>query len=185
MQWVASTPRVGRYNARVKVPPDGAAAAAADPDESDVSCGDAGEASVEDRGGESMVAGGRIVGLSRPVTVSLAALGRPFEALLHYPAYRLMWTGAVVSNVVSWMQNIARDWLVYELSGDAGKFYLGLNGFVEGAAVTLLLPLGGILADRVDRRKLLVVVNALQAVLAGGWHGWRRPANSRRGTSWP
>ena len=116
-------------------------------------------------GGDAMASAGRPVGLLRPITLPLRALANA-GAALRYPNFRLVWSGALLSNIGSWMQNIARDWLVYELSGDEGKLLLGLNGFVEGVAVALLLPLGGILADRLDRRRVLIGVNVAQALFA-------------------
>jgi predicted MFS family arabinose efflux permease len=64
------------------------------------------------------------------------------------------------------MQNVARDWLVFQLGGASGKFWLGLNALAEGLPLVLLLPLGGVLADRFSRRWILIVVNAISAALS-------------------
>lgn len=122
--------------------------------------------------GNALASSGRPMGAVGPVPLHLRALGglrglgHAFAAL-RYPNYRLVWSGAMVSNIGSWMQNIARDWLVYELSGRQ-TMWLGLNGFVEGVALVAALPAGGVLADRFDRRRLLIAANAAQALLAVG-----------------
>lgn len=71
--------------------------------------------------------------------------------------YRLFWVGAFVSNVGSWMQNVAQGWLVLELTDSA--FMLGLVGFA-GTLPMLVLPLvGGVYADRFDRKRVLLWAN--------------------------
>ncbi len=107
---------------------------------------------------------GRIIGSTGPVTLPLRGLAHAFTAL-SYPSFRLVWGGALLSNIGSWMQNIARDWLVYELSGRQ-EFWLGLNGFAEGVVLIVALPVGGVLADRLDRKTLLIIANLYQAILA-------------------
>ncbi len=118
-----------------------------------------------DRWASAFTTLGRPIGELAPVALPLSLLTKAFPAF-RTADFRLIWSGALVSNIGTWMQNVARDWLVYQLSGETGKFWLGLNGFVEGLAVVALLPLGGALADRIDRRKLLIIANAYQALLA-------------------
>ncbi|NJL30138.1 MAG: MFS transporter [Phycisphaerales bacterium] len=118
-----------------------------------------------DRWASPFISMGRSIGELAPVSMPLGLLRRSFPAF-KIRDFRLIWSGALVSNIGLWMQNVARDWLVYQLSGETGKFWLGLNGFVEGLAVVAMLPLGGALADRIDRRKLLIISNSYQAVLA-------------------
>ncbi|MEX0775947.1 MAG: MFS transporter [Phycisphaeraceae bacterium] len=108
---------------------------------------------------------GRSEGIIGPIMLPVRGLRHAFSAL-RYPYYRIVWAGALVSNIGSWMQNIARDWLVNDLSGTTGKFWLGLNAFGEGIALILMLPLAGVLADRINRKHLLIITNAYQAVLA-------------------
>ncbi len=127
--------------------------------------GDPQEPSNESRWPSPLSNLGRIIGSTGPVALPLRGLAHAFTAL-SYPHYRLVWGGALMSNIGSWMQNIARDWLVYELSGRQ-EFWLGLNGFAEGVVLIVTLPIGGVLADRFDRKTLLIIANFYQAILAG------------------
>ncbi|MDX1624357.1 MAG: MFS transporter [Gemmatimonadota bacterium] len=71
--------------------------------------------------------------------------------------YRIFWSGALVSNVGSWMQQVAHGWLVLELTDSA--FMLGLVGFAATFPMLVLLLVGGVYADRFDRRRLLLWAN--------------------------
>lgn len=88
---------------------------------------------------------------------------RPFAAFSH-PPFRLVWSGSFVSNIGSWMQTVALGWLVLQLTNSA--FMLGLVGFASSFPMLVLLLLGGVYADRVDRRKLLIGALSSMAVLA-------------------
>jgi MFS family permease len=79
-----------------------------------------------------------------------------------YREYRLLWIGLVISNTGSWMATLAQGWLVVELSPAPAlaPFYLGIIGFVRAAPVLLLSGVAGTIADRVDRRRLLVVTQS-------------------------
>jgi len=112
-----------------------------------------------------LAGGGQMVGTAAPAELPLRGWPRALSAMRHQ-AYRRLWSGALVSNIGSWMQNVARDWLVFELAGPTGKFWLGLNAFAEGIPLTFLLPIGGVLADRFPRRWILICANAASAVLA-------------------
>lgn len=76
-----------------------------------------------------------------------------------YREFRLLWFGLVVSNTGSWMASLAQGWLVVELSPSPAlaPFYLGLVGFVRSIPVVLLSGFAGTIADRVDRRRILIV----------------------------
>ncbi|MGH7570591.1 MAG: MFS transporter [Gemmatimonadota bacterium] len=89
--------------------------------------------------------------------------GGPFVAF-HHPAFRLFWSGALVSNIGSWMQNVAQGWLVLELTDSA--FMLGLVGFAGTIPMLFFLLVGGVYADRLDRRRLLVVAMSAMLVCA-------------------
>ncbi|MGH7549644.1 MAG: MFS transporter [Gemmatimonadota bacterium] len=91
------------------------------------------------------------------------APGGPFVAF-HHPAFRLFWSGALVSNIGSWMQNVAQGWLVLELTDSA--FMLGLVGFAGTIPMLFFLLVGGVYADRLDRRRLLVVAMSAMLVCA-------------------
>ncbi|MEJ5368206.1 MAG: MFS transporter [Bryobacteraceae bacterium] len=106
-------------------------------------------------------------------------LRRIFSAF-HYRDFRLMWSGAFVSSIGTWMQKLAQSWLVLQLSGSA--FYLGLDNFLGEIPIFLLALFAGVAADRIDRRRLLVASQCVQmtcafllaALLASGyarvWH---------------
>ncbi|HWP85900.1 MAG TPA: MFS transporter [Terriglobia bacterium] len=80
-------------------------------------------------------------------------LTRTFQPF-RYRDFRLMWSGAFTSTCGSWMQNVAQSWLVLQLTGSA--FYLGLVSFLADLPIMLFSLLGGVIADRADRRKLLL-----------------------------
>ena len=82
-----------------------------------------------------------------------AFLTRTFQPF-RYRDFRLIWGGAFTSTCGSWMQNVAQSWLVLQLTGSA--FYLGLVGFLADLPIMLFSLLGGVIADRADRRKLLL-----------------------------
>jgi len=81
-----------------------------------------------------------------------------------YPNFRLFFYGQSLSLIGTWIQQIAMAWLVYRLTGSA--FLLGLAAFAGQFPIFLLAPLGGVWADRFDRRKLLVATQALAMVQA-------------------
>src|SRR5437899_3228190 len=80
-------------------------------------------------------------------------LGEMFRALQHRN-FRLFWSGAFLSNTGTWMQAVAQGWLVLQLSNS--PFWLGVDGFMATAPGLVLTLAGGVFADLVDRRKLLI-----------------------------
>jgi MFS family permease len=91
------------------------------------------------------------------VTVPAADGKIPFWSAFRNPGYRTFWIGAFVSNIGAWMQNVAQGWLVLELTDSA--FMLGLVGFAGSLPWLVLLLVGGVYADRLDRRRLLIRAN--------------------------
>jgi len=99
---------------------------------------------------------------------------------LRHPNFRLFFAGQTVSVVGTWIHSIAMSWLVYRLSGSA--FLLGLTGFAAMAPLFFFAPLGGLLSDRFDRQKLLLLTQVLASIhafgmavgayfgLLGSWH---------------
>lgn len=83
---------------------------------------------------------------------------------LQYRNYRLFFSGQVFSVIGTWMQNIAMSWLVYRITGSA--FLLGLISFLNQAPALVIAPFGGVIADRFDLRKLLILTQALSMVQA-------------------
>ncbi len=78
--------------------------------------------------------------------------------------FRRYWVGAFFSFVGSWVQNVAQSWLVYDLT--RSEFLLGLVGFVSGLPMLFLSPLGGAIADRFNRRRILLITQSLFALSA-------------------
>ncbi|NTU71448.1 MAG: MFS transporter [Coriobacteriia bacterium] len=84
--------------------------------------------------------------------------------------FSLFWAGALVSNIGSWMQNAALVIVVYGLAPEQASLYAGLVGFISGAPVFFLAIPAGDIADRFDRRKLLMVIQVVllaQAIALG------------------
>src|ERR1044072_1811625 len=88
---------------------------------------------------------------------------RMFRALSHRN-FRLFWIGAFLSNIGTWMQAVAQGWLVLQLTNSA--FWLGLAAFMATAAVFLLTLVGGVFADLIDRRRLLIYTQVVAGVAA-------------------
>jgi MFS family permease len=86
-----------------------------------------------------------------------------FRALSHRN-FRLFWTGAFLSNVGTWMQAVAQGWLVLQLTNSA--FWLGLDAFMATAPGFFLTLLGGVFADLVDRRRLLIYTQVAAGLAA-------------------
>ena len=80
-------------------------------------------------------------------------IGRVFKAF-QYRDFRLMWVGACTSSIGTWMQIVAQGWLIYRLSHSA--FLLALDQFLGGIPIFLFSLIGGVVADRVERRKILL-----------------------------
>jgi MFS family permease len=83
---------------------------------------------------------------------------------LHSRNYRLFVSGQLVSLIGTWMQMVAQSWLIYRLTGSAAL--LGLIGFASQIPVFVLAPLGGVVADRADRHRVLVTTQSSMMVLA-------------------
>jgi MFS family permease len=87
----------------------------------------------------------------------------PLPALRHRN-YRLFFGGQLVSLVGTWMQSVAQSWLVYRLTGSS--LLLGLVGFASQIPVFLLAPVGGAIADRHSRHRILVATQTAAMLLA-------------------
>jgi MFS family permease len=83
---------------------------------------------------------------------------------LRHPNYRLFFWGQSVSQMGTWIQNIAIGWLVYRLTGSA--IYLGIIAFAGQIPSLFITPLAGVYADRFNRRKVLVITQILAMVTA-------------------
>jgi predicted MFS family arabinose efflux permease len=94
---------------------------------------------------------------------SVIELPRLARALRHRD-FRLFWTGNFLSNIGTWMQNIAQGWLVLQLTNSA--FWLGVVGFAASFPILLFALVGGVIADHMNKRKLLMVTQSTMMVLA-------------------
>jgi predicted MFS family arabinose efflux permease len=88
---------------------------------------------------------------------------RIFKAF-QYRDFRLMWIGACTSSIGTWMQIVAQGWLIYRLSHSA--FLLALDQFLGGIPIFLFSLIGGVVADRRERRKILLVSQYIQMATA-------------------
>jgi MFS family permease len=88
---------------------------------------------------------------------------RAFAAFF-YRDFRVLWFGAFASTVGTWMQKVAQSWLVVELT--QSSFYLGLDDFLGQLPILLFTLLGGVIADRHDRRRLLIGSQLIQMATA-------------------
>jgi len=90
-------------------------------------------------------------------------LNRVFKGF-QYRDFRIMWIGACTSSVGTWMQSVAQNWLVFQLSGSS--FFLGLDNFLGNIPIVLFSLVGGVLADRIERRKILLGSQFVQLMCA-------------------
>lgn len=89
---------------------------------------------------------------------------RRLAAALTYPQFRNLWVGACTSSIGTWMQSVAQNWLVLTLTGSA--FYLGLDAFLGQLPIMLFTLIGGVVADRYDRRRVLLASQYIQMTSA-------------------
>jgi predicted MFS family arabinose efflux permease len=92
-------------------------------------------------------------------------LTKVFKAF-QYRDFRVMWTGACISSIGTWMQILAQSWLVLQLSGS--PFWLGMDSFLGSIPIVLFSLVGGVLADRMSRQYLLVGSQVVQLTCAFG-----------------
>lgn len=90
-------------------------------------------------------------------------LHQTFSAL-HYPNFRRLWFGAFTSTIGTFMQTFAQAWLVYSMTNSA--FLLGVDGFLSTGPMLLFSLFGGVIADRVERRKIMLLSQYLQMAFA-------------------
>lgn len=95
---------------------------------------------------------------------TFAMIGRETFASLANPNYRRYVQGQAISLIGTWMQSVAQSWLVLELTGSGTD--LGVVVALQTLPVLLLGPYGGVVADRVDKRKLMILLQSIMGVLA-------------------
>jgi MFS family permease len=91
------------------------------------------------------------------------AMQRMFSAF-SYRDFRVQWFGACTSSIGTWTQSAAQNWMVLELTRSAG--YLGLDAFLQQLPIMLFTLVGGVLADRRDRRRTLLTSQYIQMTTA-------------------
>lgn len=79
---------------------------------------------------------------------------------MHHRDYRLLWIGAFLSNIGTWVQKVGQPWLILSLSGS--PLLLGIDGFMQDIPLLLLLLIGGAVSDRFDKRKILIFSQIVQ-----------------------
>jgi MFS family permease len=98
-----------------------------------------------------------------PVPFSHPLLQRTLTAFT-YRDFRVLWFGAFTSTVGTWMQKVAQSWLVFDLT--KSSFFLGLDDFLGQLPILLFTLVGGVIADRHDRRHLLLGSQYVQMATA-------------------
>ena len=96
---------------------------------------------------------------------------RTFDSFLRFPDFRLLWCANFCANTGTWLQLLSVGWLVKDLSVDSqisGLLVVGV-GAINTLPSLLVNPLTGVLGDRLDRRKLMMTVQAMAAALALGF----------------
>jgi predicted MFS family arabinose efflux permease len=100
---------------------------------------------------------------ARAAAAPHGAIRRTFSAL-HYRDFRLLWFGALMSTCGTFMQALAQGWLVYKISGSA--LLLGFDGFLATGPMLLFSLFGGVIADRIERRKVMLASQWMQMTFA-------------------
>jgi len=83
---------------------------------------------------------------------------------LKHRNFQLFFSGQLISLTGTWMQTVAQSWLVYKLTGSS--LLLGSVGFASQFPVFLVAPLGGTVADRVNRRHIVIATQVASMILA-------------------
>jgi predicted MFS family arabinose efflux permease len=94
-----------------------------------------------------------------------ATTRRPaFLAAFAERGFRLLWAGAFLSSVGTWIQDVALSWIIHSRMGD--PFYLGLRSFAQEVPLLAFMLVGGAAADRIDRRLILLSSQFFQMTMA-------------------
>ncbi len=81
-----------------------------------------------------------------------------------YRNFTLFWVGALLSNTGTWVQNVTIPFVIFQITGSPG--WVGVTSFLQFLPIVIMSPLGGSLADRFDRRMVLLVAQVAQVVVA-------------------
>lgn len=91
----------------------------------------------------------------------LQAVSDRFTVALQYPEFRRLWMAGASSQAASWALIVTRGWFIYHVSGSS--FLVGLATFAAMGPMLIVPPIIGVLADRMDRRRILSIAYALDA----------------------
>jgi MFS family permease len=100
---------------------------------------------------------------ARPRVVQHELTASPFVRAFRHRNYRLFFGGQLISLTGTWMQSVAESWLVFRLTGSSAL--LGLSSFASLAPVFLFATLGGTIADRAHRHRIIVITQSVSMVL--------------------
>jgi MFS family permease len=95
-----------------------------------------------------------------------ARTARRMLAAFTYRDFRVQWIGACTSSIGTWMQIVAQNWLIVSLT-NASPFFLGLDAFLQQLPIILFSLIGGVFADRYDRRRTLIASQIVQMSTSG------------------
>src|SRR6266436_1658481 len=87
-------------------------------------------------------------------------------AAFTYRDFRVQWIGACTSSIGTWMQIVAQNWLIVSLT-NSSPFFLGLDAFLQQLPIILFSLIGGVFADRYDRRRTLIASQVVQMSTSG------------------
>src|SRR3954465_6354256 len=102
---------------------------------------------------------GEVAVAAQPSSVGGRILSRMLTAFT-FRDFRVLWFGSCTSSIGTWMQIVAQNWLVLSITGSA--FYLGLDAFLQQLPIILFTLIGGVFADRYDKRKTLLASQYIQ-----------------------
>jgi MFS family permease len=80
--------------------------------------------------------------------------------------FRLLWMGALASSIGTWMQKVAQGWLIVTMAGSSSAFFLGVDAFLGELPLLLFTMIGGVFADRRDRRHMMLTSQITQMLVA-------------------
>ena len=105
-------------------------------------------------------------GLSLDLSDLVQSAPRRIGTALAHRNFRILWTGAFTSSIGGWMQKVAQAWLIVMMTGTRSALFLGLDSFLGELPLLLLTGIGGVFADRRDRRQMILLSQIIQMMVA-------------------
>ena len=99
-----------------------------------------------------------------PLALPRRLAGAPAFSSLALGQFRFLLAGTSASQLGGWMEEVARGWLVFQLTNSA--FQLGLVAFLRGISTLVFSPAAGVVVDRLDRRRIAAVSQAVPGTVA-------------------